>query len=272
MKRSSKVFAGALLAVFSLGIVACDKQRLDRLQKGETKKPENEVLNKKHDDPFVADFILVEGTLPVAQWGEGDLDNTKYNLPITAPKYKEGTQQVLRYKLDKEKGWHIVDGAGYVKKFAVKASEETENTATVYSFKIRYYSYNGEEMTYQFVQEGQDKIHQHFFQAERFNKNNEAKRVTKFFDTPWDYRYCDTEDINDDNSKFVGNVNPTGLKGLLRFNKRTQTDLNMIVRLVHHGQSKYQEDGSTSKFYKPTRRQILTEQPDIEVHLPIQIQ
>lgn len=272
MKRSKQTFVALLLATFALGGVACDKQRLDRLEKGETKKPENEVLNKKHDDPFTADFILVEGTLPVAQWGAGDLDNAKYNLAFNAPKYKEETKQVLRYHLDKKKGWHIVDQDGYVKKFVVKASEETEGTATVYSMKIKYYDFKGDDMTYQFVQEGQDKIHQHFFQAERFNKNNEAKRVTKFFDTPWDYRYCDTEDINDDNSKFVGNVNPTGLKGLLRFNKRTQTDLNMIVRLVHHGQSKYQEDGSTSKFYKPTRRQILTEQPDIEVHLPIQIQ
>ena len=81
-------------------------------------------------------------------------------------------------------------------------------------------------MNGQFIENGQDRIHQHFF--ERFTREFiRGKWRTYAVKEPeelgYDYRYVDVtpwnQPYNAPESKFTGTSNPMGFKGLIRFTR-----------------------------------------------------
>lgn len=240
----------------------------------EPPKPSNEAKNKLHEDPFRADFILTEGRISEDKWGAPDQLNSAYSTKITDPTYIQGAKQTLRYRLSKDAGWAIVSEDGTTKRLVVKHSPEGDAERIVYSFYVRYFNQAGDEITDQFIYNNQDRIHQHFFMATRVSKDingkDEETLAQKFSQTPWDYRYADTEKLEDDNSKYIGDRNPIGLKGLISF-KNVPGKRDMMLRLIHSGTSKFDTKGETSKFYRPSSF-MSAQQNDIFVAIPIEIQ
>lgn len=234
-----------------LMFTACDK--------AEPVMPENEVENKLHEDPFEAEFVLVEGRLPQEQWDQ--------KPTITAPKYLDQQRQRMVWKLhpangDDLGGWRITKDSP-VKEFKVKTTQD--EPSRVYAFYVTYKTYQGKEMNEQFFDNAQNVIHQHFFLYYAF-----GRRITKFEKIPWDYRYADSNPLSDDRGQYIADKDPLGFKGLFRFLKPEKTQMKVL--LVHHRLSKYNRDGKYSPFYRPSAIQMSEEPKDIDISLPITIE
>ena len=69
-----------------------------------------------------------------------------------------------------------------------------ENPAPVYLLLIKYYNAQGKLINEQFVNNGQDAIHQHFFTVENVKELMSGKDVNQKPNTPdyIDYKYTDT--------------------------------------------------------------------------------
>ena len=218
--------------------------------------PENEKKNKLHEDPVRAVFILQEGTLN---------DNAAFdNTPKMANFIPASTSpQVIEWQTTKGKGWHVTSST---KTFQVKNS--IESPSVVYLLKIEYYNDKGEMMNNQFFSLGQDKIHQHFFsmfKSVNYNGGLSSVRVTNKAELPYDYRYVDELD-----GTFIGDTNPMGFQGLIKFVKPGQR-FELSVDLLHAAESKFGDDGKPSPFYNPSRKLLSTGLWDINVKLPIVI-
>ena len=219
-------------------------------------KPENEKVNKLHEDPVRAVFILQEGTLN---------DNAAFdNTPKMANFIPASTSpQVIEWQTTKGKGWHVTSNT---KAFQVKNS--IESPSVVYLLKMEYYNDKGEMMNNQFFTLGQDKIHQHFFsmfKSVTYNGGLSSVRVTNKAELPYDYRYVDEL-----NGTFIGDTNPMGFQGLIKFVKPGQR-FELSVDLLHAAESKFGDDGKPSPFYNPSRKLLSTGLWDINVKLPIVI-
>ena len=218
--------------------------------------PENEKKNKLHEDPVRAVFILQEGTLN---------DNAAFdNTPKMANFIPASTSpQVIEWQTTKGKGWHVTSST---KAFQVKNS--IDSPSAVYLLKMEYYNDKGEMMNNQFFTLGQDKIHQHFFsmfKSVNYNGGLSSVRVTNKAELPYDYRYVDEL-----NGTFIGDTNPMGFQGLIKFVKPGQR-FELSVELLHAAESKFGDDGKPSPFYNPSRKLLSTGLWDINVKLPIVI-
>ena len=218
--------------------------------------PENEKKNKLHEDPVRAVFILQEGTLN---------DNAAFdNTPKMANFIPASTSpQVIEWQTTKGKGWHVTSST---KAFQVKNS--IDSPSAVYLLKMEYYNDKGEMMNNQFFTLGQDKIHQHFFsmfKSVNYNGGLSSVRVTNKAELPYDYRYVDEL-----NGTFIGDTNPMGFQGLIKFVKPGQR-FELSVDLLHAAESKFGDDGKPSPFYNPSRKLLSTGLWDINVKLPIVI-
>ena len=218
--------------------------------------PENEKKNKLHEDPVRAVFILQEGTLN---------DNAAFdNTPKMANFIPASTSpQVIEWQTTKGKGWHVTSST---KAFQVKNS--IDSPSAVYLLKMEYYNDKGEMMNNQFFTLGQDKIHQHFFsmfKSVNYNGGLSSVRVTNKAELPYDYRYVDELD-----GTFIGDTNPMGFQGLIKFVKPGQR-FELSVDLLHAAESKFGDDGKPSPFYNPSRKLLSTGLWDINVKLPIVI-
>ena len=235
----------AFSAVVTMLFVGCNPEQ-----------PENEKENKLHEDPVRAVFTLQEGTLNNAS----AFDNTP-----TIANFKAAAvpAQVIEWETTAGQGWHVTSET---KSFNVKNS--VDNPSVVYLLKMEYYNAKGEMMNSQFYNLGQDKIHQHFFSMFKqvmYEGQMSSVRVTNKAELPYDYRY-----IDELNGTFIGDTNPMGFQGLIKFVKPGR-EFTLSVDLLHAAGSKFGDDGKASPFYNPAGKLLSTGLWDINVKLPIVI-
>lgn len=244
-KRFINGLALAFSAVMTMLFVACNPEQ-----------PENEKENKLHEDPVRAVFTLQEGTLDNAS----AFDNTPKMANFKAASVPA---QVIEWETTAGQGWHVTSAT---KSFNVKNS--VDNPSVVYLLKMEYYNAKGEMMNSQFYNLGQDKIHQHFFSMFKqvmYEGQMSSVRVTNKAELPYDYRY-----IDELNGTFVGDTNPMGFEGLIKFVKPGR-EFTLSVDLLHAAGSKFGDDGKASPFYNPAGKLLSTGLWDINVKLPIVI-
>lgn len=235
----------AFSAVMTMLFVGCNPEQ-----------PENEKENKLHEDPVRAVFTLQEGTLNNAS----AFDNTPKMANFKAALVPA---QVIEWETTAGQGWHVTSET---KAFSVKNS--VDNPSVVYLLKMEYYNAKGEMMNSQFYNLGQDKIHQHFFSMFKqvmYEGQTSSVRVTNKEELPYDYRYIDEFD-----GTFIGDTNPMGFQGLIKFVKPGR-EFTLSVDLLHAAESKFGDDGKASPFYNPTVKLLSTGLWDINVKLPIVI-
>lgn len=244
-KRFINGLALAFSAVMTMLFVACNPEQ-----------PENEKENKLHEDPVRAVFTLQEGTLDNAS----AFDNTPKMANFKAAAVPA---QVIEWETTAGQGWHVTSET---KSFNVKNS--VDNPSVVYLLKMEYYNAKGEMMNSQFYNLGQDKIHQHFFSMFKqvmYEGQMSSVRVTNKAELPYDYRY-----IDELNGTFIGDTNPMGFEGLIKFVKPGR-EFTLSVDLLHAAGSKFGDDGKASPFYNPAGKLLSTGLWDINVKLPIVI-
>ena len=244
-KRFINGLALAFSAVVTMLFVACNPEQ-----------PENEKENKLHEDPVRAVFTLQEGTLDNAS----AFDNTPKMANFKA---SSAPAQVIEWETTSGQGWHVTSAT---KSFNVKNS--VDNPSVVYLLKMEYYNAKGEMMNSQFYNLGQDKIHQHFFSMFKqvmYEGQTSSVRVTNKAELPYDYRY-----IDELNGTFIGDTNPMGFQGLIKFVKPGR-EFTLSVDLLHAAGSKFGDDGKASPFYNPAGKLLSTGLWDINVKLPIVI-
>lgn len=244
-KRFINGLALAFSAVVTMLFVACNPEQ-----------PENEKENKLHEDPVRAVFTLQEGTLNNAS----AFDNTPKMANFKAASVPA---QVIEWETTAGQGWHVTSAT---KSFSVKNS--VDNPSVVYLLKMEYYNAKGEMMNSQFYNLGQDKIHQHFFSMFKqvmYEGQMSSVRVTNKAELPYDYRY-----IDELNGTFIGDTNPMGFQGLIKFVKPGR-EFTLSVDLLHAAGSKFGDDGKASPFYNPAGKLLSTGLWDINVKLPIVI-
>ena len=130
-------------------------------------------------------------------------------------------------------------------------------------------------MNNQFKENGQDKIHQHFFTPENVkptfdgqpeaDDNDPQKLVDYLYEdtTPWDKTRHDKE------AEITGGSNPVGLKGVIRFLK-DRKEFDLKIRLYHGYKSKTNpETGTFDPFYKPSGILIQRGTWDINLNIPV---
>ena len=235
----------AFSAVVTMLFVGCNPEQ-----------PENEKENKLHEDPVRAVFTLQEGTLNNAS----AFDNTPKMANFKAAAVPA---QVIEWETTAGQGWHVTSAT---KSFNVKNS--VDNPSVVYLLKMEYYNAKGEMMNSQFYNLGQDKIHQHFFSMFKqvmYEGQMSSVRVTNKAELPYDYRYVDEL-----NGTFIGDTNPMGFQGLIKFVKPGR-EFTLSVDLLHAAGSKFGDDGKASPFYNPAGKLLSTGLWDINVKLPIVI-
>lgn len=244
-KRFINGLALAFSAVVTMLFVGCNPEQ-----------PENEKENKLHEDPVRAVFTLQEGTLDNAS----AFDNTPKMANFKAASVPA---QVIEWETTAGQGWHVTSAT---KSFSVKNS--VDNPSVVYLLKMEYYNAKGEMMNSQFYNLGQDKIHQHFFSMFKqvmYEGQMSSVRVTNKAELPYDYRY-----IDELNGTFIGDTNPMGFQGLIKFVKPGR-EFTLSVDLLHAAGSKFGDDGKASPFYNPAGKLLSTGLWDINVKLPIVI-
>ncbi len=244
-KRFINGLALAFSAVVTMLFVGCNPEQ-----------PENEKENKLHEDPVRAVFTLQEGTLNNAS----AFDNTPKMANFKAASVPA---QVIEWETTAGQGWHVTSET---KSFNVKNS--VDNPSVVYLLKMEYYNAKGEMMNSQFYNLGQDKIHQHFFSMFKqvmYEGQMSSVRVTNKAELPYDYRY-----IDELNGTFIGDTNPMGFQGLIKFVKPGR-EFTLSVDLLHAAGSKFGDDGKASPFYNPAGKLLSTGLWDINVKLPIVI-
>lgn len=244
-KRFINGLALAFSAVMTMLFVGCNPEQ-----------PENEKENKLHEDPVRAVFTLQEGTLNNAS----AFDNTPKMANFKAASVPA---QVIEWETTAGQGWHVTSAT---KSFNVKNS--VDNPSVVYLLKMEYYNAKGEMMNSQFYNLGQDKIHQHFFSMFKqvmYEGQMSSVRVTNKAELPYDYRY-----IDELNGTFIGDTNPMGFQGLIKFVKPGR-EFTLSVDLLHAAGSKFGDDGKASPFYNPAGKLLSTGLWDINVKLPIVI-
>ena len=235
----------AFSAVMTMLFVACNPEQ-----------PENEKENKLHEDPVRAVFTLQEGTLN----NVSAFDNTPKMANFKAASVPA---QVIEWETTAGQGWHVTSAT---KSFNVKNSVDNPNV--VYLLTMQYYNAKGEMMNSQFYNLGQDKIHQHFFSMFKqvmYEGQMSSVRVTNKAELPYDYRY-----IDELNGTFIGDTNPMGFQGLIKFVKPGR-EFTLSVDLLHAAGSKFGDDGKASPFYNPAGKLLSTGLWDINVKLPIVI-
>lgn len=232
-----------ILGVVLLGLMAvsCDPV-----------KPVDETQNKLHEDPKRAELILTKGRL--------NADRT------FAP--DANAEQKVVFEIIPGKGWTIVDSSSEGFRVQVMPKEG----ADVYFLRIKYYSPSGALMNHQFIENGQDNIHQHFFSAYNVTDGSgvvlskaEAKTpnlfVYEYLDTtPWD------RELGSAGVTLNGQDNYLGFKGAFRF-FQPDRKYSLRLRLMHSIVGK--NDKGTSTYYDPPVYHKSTAHWDVDTNIPI---
>lgn len=245
--------------------------------------PQDETLNKKHGDPHRAEYILAEGHIR-----NGEYVFEQYNEKEGVRHIKK--QQKIVFNAENGGKWEIEKGSA--KEFKVLSVDE-DDKESVFALIIRYYDKKGDDITLEFVQDGQDQIHQHFFMLDKveptFNGEHEKsdtikqkvnnngliinKNIVERIKENFFYRYCDSSPYNKSvlakEATTIGDKNPIGFKGYFKFYKERKA-VEMRIPLMHARTSKF-KNGKPSPYYLPTAAQRGSEHWDIEVKIPIKV-
>ena len=264
LKTALMFFIGSFLM---LGFNSCSK---------DPEIPNDETKNKLHEDPVKMTIKLVECHLH-ADWNEIQKVGGPHQNPESPAKYMKRIQEIT-YEVKQGEGWKLAEGSQ--SKFYVQQCGNYHNhgkftPAPIYLMFINYYNVKGELMNNQFVENGQEKIHQHFFTPvnikRTFDGMDEAddQDPSKLIDylyvdtTPWDK----TKKL--DKAQITGGENPIGMKGAIRFLK-DRKEFDLQIRLYHGYVSKI--NSKTNKFdpfYKPSGGLIQRGTWDINVKVPV---
>ena len=226
----SRLSSGILSLLATLFVFSCSpaapKQAVD------------ETKHKKHDDPSAVVFRLTKANLAnPAKWNDSP---TLKDVTLT--------DEVQEMHLSLTRKGFLADGEKGLKEWKVKSTVTEPNT--VYLLEIFYKDAQDKLMNGQFIENGQDLIHQHFFRryAEYVSPEDGIKRVypvPNADELGFDYRYADVSPWNkpytDPASMFTGNTNPMGFKGLIRF---TEEDIgfHITILLMHAHEPKARFD------------------------------
>lgn len=245
----SLVRLGSLLSLalsFVLAFSACSSS--------EPKKPHNEREKKLHEDPARVVFSLEAVTVP-----NDAFDPNRKEIATTAlsqPKQEIEMRETA-------KGWKITSS-----RQAFDVNSATTNPNLAYIFRISYYSPTDKLMNYQFIENGQDKIHQHFFHY--YTTGEKPVRVKDADKIPWLYRYCDTTPDATGRKLYPSDDNPIGFIGLMRFPRAMEEQVTLTLELLHAYDSKFLKDGKPSPYYymHPSKRSQGSD-INVDIHLTI---
>ena len=257
------MFAALLIVPFS----ACSN---------EPDTPRNEPKNKLHEDPAKVTVQLVECHMH-SSWNDVETQGGTHQNPESKAKYLRSIQEVT-YELKEGKGWTLAEGSQkqfYVIKAEDYGTAADPNPAPVYLLFIKYYNVNGELMNQQFVENGQDAIHQHFFNVENVKSLLTDHPVTGAINTPdyIEYKYTDTtpwnETFHSKKAELTGTKNPIGLKGVMRF-LQDRVTMDLRIKLYHGYQGKKDpRSGTFSPYHAPSSRLLQQGTWDINFTIPV---
>lgn len=261
------LFMVACTIVLVTGFFSCDNDPVI---------PDDETKNKQHEDPAKMRVQLVECHLH-ADWNEIQQVGGPHQNPESPAKYLKRVQEMC-YELKSGKGWVLSEGSQ--KKFYVQKNGEYTNgqkftPAPVYLMFINYYNSKGELMNNQFVENGQDLIHQHFFTPVNVRPTSDGKVEADDVmpEKTIDYLYADTTPWNKskhgDGAEITGDDNPLGFKGVIRFLK-DRKEFDLKIRLYHGYKSKKNpHTGAYDPFYKPSGALIQSGTWDVNINIPV---
>lgn len=238
--------------------------------------PDNELGNKLHDDPAKVTVKLVECHLH-ADWNDIQKVGGPHQNPESPAKYLKRVQEIT-YELKAGEGWKLAENSQ--SKFYVQQNGEYEvggkfAPAPIYLMFIYYYNSKGQLMNNQFVENDQDKIHQHFFTPENVKPTFDGKSETDDEDPTKliDYKYVDTtpwdKTKHDKEAEITGGSEPIGLKGVIRF-LRDRKEFDLKIRLYHGYFPKVNPQTNTfDPFYKPSGVLIQRGTWDVNLNIPV---
>ncbi len=267
----STMFKSIFVAVFAiLSGINCSSCSKDPVH------PTDETKNKLHEDPAKITIQLVECHLH-ADWYEIQKVGGPHQNPESPAKYLKRIQ-TMSYELKAGTGWGLSKGSQdkfYVQKNGEYTNGKNFTPAPVYLMFINYYNSKGELMNNQFVENGQEIIHQHFFTPINVKPTFDgiAEADDDMPERMIDYLYVDTTPWNKtkhgDGAEITGADNPLGFKGVIRFLKeRKQFDLK--IRLYHGYKAKINpQTGKHDPFYKPSGTLIQNGTWDININIPV---
>ena len=246
--KTTKSFKAALAlmagSILTAAVAACSPDE-----------PVNEITKKLHEDPFKAVLTLQEGVLVGSQ----------FNASPKMADFKPSAQpaQQIVWETIPGKGWQVTSKD---KGFKVKNHEDYPDV--VYSLRFDYYNVEGKPMNNQFFDNGQDRIHQHFFSVYKKITAPDGtvgnRRETKKENLPFDYNYADEY-----NGNYIAETNPMGFQGFIRF-LRPGAAFQLNIEVLHAPKSKLEDDGKSSPFYLPSKTNLSTGLWDIVIAVPVQ--
>lgn len=264
---SKTIFFFLIGASFALVLNSCSKDPVV---------PDKETEHKLHDDPAKVTVKLVECHLH-ADWNDIQKVGGPHQDPESPAKYLKRIQEVT-YELKAGEGWQLAKNSQ--SKFYVQQSGEYHiggkfTPAPIYLMFIYYYNSKGQLINNQFVENEQDKIHQHFFTPVNVKPTFDGKSEaddddpTKLIDylyvdtTPWDKTKHDKE------AEITGGSEPIGLKGVIRFLK-DRKEFDLKIRLYHGYFPKINpHTHSFDPFYKPSGVLIQRGTWDVNLNIPV---
>lgn len=227
--------------------------------------PTDETKEKNHEDPYRAELILVEGHLHGKYAFHQDPE-------VAGVKFLKKIQKMV-FELS-DKGWGISEEG--VARFRVRSTSLESKGQQVYGLWINYYNAKGEQINGEFVQNGQDLIHQHFFISKNvvptFDGVNDSGNENPA--SVYEYVYCDTDpwdkNMHNEGAALIGDKNPIGFKGYFKFLKERK-NFDISVELMHAVASKFNEEGVASPFYAPSKAQRQRDHWDLKIKVPVTV-
>ncbi len=284
--HTTSILTLILSAITTLLVASCKPQA-----------PENEPGNKLHDDPTRMEITLFKTHFHgMAPHANADNEGVKYGAAQQKVVLELVPGKGLTISPSGQPGFIVAgnigkggdpahEGKPYPKPEDPKSRTWTDQTFvpekynaghTQYGMLIRYFNKAGEDITYQFATNGQEKIHQHFFLAKNIrwmkNATSQDKSQLKSGYNYYYYYYYDTtpwDKLIRDGAKFTGISNPIGLKGYFEFyQSETVFDLNIL--LLHASRSKFLSgSGKTAPFTGPTPGQKSRDAFDLNISIPV---
>lgn len=232
----SKLGLATLLAIATLS-TACDKS--DPVQ------PTNELEHKHHEEPTRIVITLTEASLAVGKdFAYSSLGSITDKVPLSKQSYI--------YEQKSDGSWAYTTGTQ--PQFEVQTL--LQSPQTVYRLELTYQAPDGDDMNAEFIEEEQDRLHQHFL---CYYKGTDTRQTS---DLPYEYIYAD----QDENGKLLAQNNPIGLRGYVRFRELTNP-LELRMELFHASVSKYVPGTVAHPFYQPSKELITLSVLDASVPL-----
>ena len=270
-----------IVGVFATLFTACCKDIDDQMptktaQEQTNGSPNANKSEEEEDMPAKVSVELVECHMH-GSWTKVQTQGGTHQNPESKAKYMRRIQTVT-YNYDKQKGWTLAEGS-QAKFYTIEAqdygTEDAPNPAPVYLMFIKYYNDKGEVINQQFIDNGADAQHQHFFTIENASDMFTGKPLTakNTINDLLEYKYADTTPWNktyhSGEAKLTGTTNPMGFKGVLRFMQNRVT-FNLKITLVHaHKGKKDAQTGNFSPSFAPSKALLSASDIDITFSIPV---